>query len=298
MDFSIRINKFLASAGLGSRRGCEALVRQGRVTLNGAVVRNLATMVVLGSDKVCVKGKPVVVRSKTYLILNKPPGVVCTRSDERGRRTVFDLLPDRYRHLFTVGRLDRDSEGLLLLTNDGDLAQALAHPRHKVPKIYRVTLKTTPTDADLEQLLRGVPIAVSDAGTRRRAVAMRVRRLHERSLEITLGQGFKRQIRQMLFAVGGHEVLRLCRVEFGPLKLSGLAQGQWRELTAQEAREVKRMARAAQITSGIADDRPPHNPLKGPPRNPPACPRQGCAQRSTGRLRLPRNFVMKGVRSP
>ncbi|MGC1480165.1 MAG: pseudouridine synthase, partial [Chthoniobacterales bacterium] len=153
----MRLNRFLASAGLGSRRACEDLIREGRVSVNGQAVESLATFV-SPNDSVRVGRRVVRPKSHTYIILNKPAGYVCTRSDELQRKNVFDLLPDDIGRLFHVGRLDKDSEGLLVLTNDGDLAQELTHPSHQVEKEYDVTLNQDFDRALIPKLLRGVHI--------------------------------------------------------------------------------------------------------------------------------------------
>jgi len=159
----VRLNQFLAAAGLGSRRGCETIIRDGRVALNGQRCTTLATNVQPG-DQVTVDGRPVHAEANVYLLLHKPPGYVTTASDERGRRTVFDLLPSGLPRLFHVGRLDMESEGLLLLTNDGALAQRLTHPRHEIEKEYEVTLDRVFHPNDKARLLKGVFIPVEAGG--------------------------------------------------------------------------------------------------------------------------------------
>src|SRR5438105_3522289 len=153
----MRLNRFLASAGLGSRRGCEELIRDGRVTVNGKVCTNLATQV-SPQDFVKVNGKSARPQKSLYILLNKPPGYICTARDTHERRTIFDLIPASFPRLVHVGRLDKESEGLLLLTNDGELSLLLTHPRFKIDKEYEVTLNRPLQTDDRERLLKGVPI--------------------------------------------------------------------------------------------------------------------------------------------
>ena len=228
----MRINRFLAAAGLGSRRSCEELILAGRVTINGQVCQNLATEVG-EADFVKVGSKRVLPEEHLYILLHKPRGYLCTASDTHDRSTVFDLLPGHWPRLFHVGRLDRDSEGLLILTNDGELGLRLTHPRYKIEKEYEVLLDR-PFDAakDTPRLLRGVNIE----GGRARADA--VRQLSPNLLRIVLRQGLKRQIRLMLYKVG-YEVKRLVRMRIGPLRLTELRVGEWRVLTASEVKALR-----------------------------------------------------------
>lgn len=223
----MRINRFLAASGLGSRRSCEELIRDGHVTINGQLCQNLATEVT-EKDFVKVGSRHILPEKHLYILLHKPRGYLCTASDTHERRTIFELLPGSWPRLFHVGRLDRDSEGLLILTNDGDLALRLTHPRYKMEKEYEVLLDR-PFDAaaDAPRLLRGVTI---EGG---RAKAESVRQLSPTLLRIVLRQGIKRQIRLMLYKVG-YEVERLIRVRIGPLRLTELRAGEWRPLTGAE----------------------------------------------------------------
>lgn len=222
----MRLNRFLAAAGLGSRRSCELLVATGRVAINGHRIDNLATVVGPGDD-VRVDGRPVQPSAPTTLLLNKPRGYVVTRSDERGRRTVYDLLETGHSHLFHVGRLDKESEGLLLMTNDGALAQLLAHPSRGIEKEYEVRLDKPFDPALTPKLLRGFHIE----GGRGRFES--VRPAGPQTLRVVLKQGLKRQIRLMLYRLG-YEVERLRRVRMGPLSDHKLPPGAWRPLTRKE----------------------------------------------------------------
>jgi 23S rRNA pseudouridine2605 synthase len=223
----MRINRFLAASGLGSRRSCEELIRDGHVTINGQVCQNLATEVG-EKDFVKVGSRRILPEKHLYIVMHKPRGYLCTAADTHERRTIFDLLPGNWPRLFHVGRLDRDSEGLLILTNDGDLALRLTHPRYKMEKEYEVLLER-PFDAaaDAPRLLRGVNI---EGG---RARAESVRQLSPMLLRIVLQQGLKRQIRLMLYKIG-YEVERLIRIRIGPLRLTEMRAGEWRALTGAE----------------------------------------------------------------
>jgi len=227
----MRINRFLAASGLGSRRSCEELILGGTVTINGQVCQNLATEVT-DADFVKVGSRRVLPEKHLYVLLHKPRGYLCTASDTHDRHTIFELLPGSWPRLFHVGRLDRDSEGLLILTNDGDLGLHLTHPRFKIEKEYEVLLDRPFDLADKPKLLRGVNI---EGG---RAKADAVRQLSPVLLRIVLRQGLKRQIRLMLYKVG-YEVKRLIRIRIGPLRLTELHAGEWRLLTAAEVKALR-----------------------------------------------------------
>jgi len=223
----MRLQKFLAQAGVASRRGAEALIAAGRVAVNGQPITVPGTNVDPEVDEVRVDGIPVRARAIEWLALHKPPGYVSTRHDPQGRRTLYDLLPAGLRHLFSVGRLDADSEGLILLTNDGDAAQRLLHPRYQVERDYEVEVAGTPDGAALQHLLDGVEL--EDGPAR----ALRVRRLGLQRIELTLREGRKREVRRMLAALG-FPVRRLRRTRYGPVALGNLPPGQWRRLEPHE----------------------------------------------------------------
>ncbi len=234
MSPKIRINRFLASAGIGSRRNCENLIREGRVQVNGETVSELASFIDTDSDLVNVDGKPVEqVAGKMILVINKPFGVLSTVKDERGRRTVIELAREMGygKRLFPVGRLDMDTTGLLLLTNDGDLAYRLTHPRFKIEKRYFVTVRGLIEDRTVEAIETGVDLR--DYVTIPCTVKVIGRSEDSSSLEIRLKEGKKRQIRRM-FAESGHKVLELRRVALGDLEFSDLAPGDIRPLTEEE----------------------------------------------------------------
>ena len=227
----MRLNRFLASAGLGSRRGVEALITGGEVRVNGRVVTDLATQIEPG-DAVKVGSRLLRPEQKITVLLNKPRGVVCTASDERGRKTIFELLPPNWPRMHHVGRLDKESEGLLLVTNDGDLSLALTHPRFKIEKEYEVLLDKPFNPQDRAKLLRGFHIMGGRAKTER------VEQHGPQHLQLTLTQGIKRQIRLMLYELG-YEVERLARVRLGPLRIGEMRPGEWRLLTAKEINTLK-----------------------------------------------------------
>ncbi len=222
----IRLNKYLASCGLGSRRSCDVLVQSGEVTINGESCLNPGQRILPG-DFVRVGGKRIEPLEIQSIVFHKPPGFVCTRKDENNRPTIYNLIPPRYHHLAHVGRLDLDSEGLLILSNDGELTQALTHPSHRVHKVYQVTTENAFENSILSQLEKGVFTEVGKA----RAVS--VKRISPRRLEMVLDTGLKRQIRYMLQAVG-HRVKRLVRLRVGDLTLGTLKPGKWRFLEKTE----------------------------------------------------------------
>ena len=222
----MRLNRFLASAGLGSRRSVEEIIQSGRVRINGRVVEDLATQVG-PEDSVKVGSKVIRTQQTIHAVLNKPRGLLSTADDERGRRTIFELLPEKWPRVFHVGRLDRESEGLMLLTNDGDLALRLTHPRFHVEKEYEVGIDKPFDPAHREKLLKGFHI---EGG---RAKAELVAEIKPHLLRMILRQGIKRQIRLMLFELG-YEVVHLRRVRIGPIRLGQLRVGEWRMVTPKE----------------------------------------------------------------
>ena len=229
-----RLQKLLARAGFGSRRACEELIRAGRVTVDGDVAI-LGRRADPASQRIELDGVPVVVRTDlVYYLLNKPVGVVTTSSDPQGRETVVDLVPDDPR-VFSVGRLDADSEGLLLLTNDGELAQRLTHPSHGVQKTYLAEIEGRPSDAAVSTLRDG--IALDDGPTAPASVRVVARRDTSSAVEVGIHEGRNRQVRRMFDAIG-HPVLRLVRTRIGPVNDRKLAPGAWRPLRAAEVRAL------------------------------------------------------------
>ncbi|MFN2508547.1 MAG: pseudouridine synthase [Chthoniobacterales bacterium] len=227
----MRLNRFLAAAGVGSRRHCDELITAGRVTINGSVCTDFSFQPA-ETDHVKVAGKMVRTQRPLHIVLHKPAGFVSTRSDPNARDTIFDLLPPHFPRLFNVGRLDAQSEGLLVLTNDGDLAQRLTHPRYKVEKEYEVILDRA-WDATLApKLLRGV---ILDG---QRARIDRIHLLKPTQLRVILRQGINRQIRRMFYEIG-YEVKRLVRIQIGNLRLGDLPRGHWRALSKGELRSLE-----------------------------------------------------------
>jgi 23S rRNA pseudouridine2605 synthase len=229
----VRLAKFLAHGGVASRRKAEEIIAKGVVTVGGKVVTDPARNVEAGDD-VRVNGAPVAAEAREVWAVNKPEGVVSTAREPGDRPAVVELVETEAR-LYPVGRLDADSTGLLLLTNDGELANRLTHPRYEVPKTYRARLKAPIGDRDLERLRGGV--GLEDGPT----APAKVRRLDEREIEITLREGRNRQVRRMLEAVG-NEVVALRRVSFGPLRLSGLKVGDARHLSDEEIAQLREAA--------------------------------------------------------
>ncbi len=230
----MRLAKFLARAGVASRRAAEQVIAEGRVSVDGEPVTDLARDVGEGAD-VRVDGRAVSAEPTETWALNKPSGVVSTAREPGRRRAVTDLV-DSPARLYPVGRLDADSTGLILLTNDGELANRLTHPRYEVQKTYRVELRRPPADRDLEQLRQGVEL--DDGPT----APARARRTAEREIEISIHEGRNRQVRRMAEAVG-NEVVRLERVRLGPLELGELRRGEARRLTDDEVRRLWEDAR-------------------------------------------------------
>jgi 23S rRNA pseudouridine2605 synthase len=234
-----RLNKLLAHAGLGSRRHCEDLITAGRVSVDGETVRDLGTKVDPAVQRVAVDGQPLRLERHVYWLVNKPRGYLCTNYDPARRPRVIDLVPHVSQRVYTVGRLDEESEGLVLLTNDGDLAHRLLHPRFGVEKTYLVQVAGRPTREDVQQLLKGVWL--SDGHVRARHVK-RVRQQGASTwLEIVLTEGKNREIRRMLARLG-HKVLQLRRVGFGPIPLGRLRSGKSRPLMGRELAALREAA--------------------------------------------------------
>jgi len=234
-----RLQKVLAAAGLGSRRQCEELILTGRVEVDRQTVVELGTRVDPSGQEIRVDGEPLPRTRLVHYAVHKPPGVVSTSRDPAGRPRVIDLVPGGHGRLFAVGRLDLNSEGLILVTNDGELANRLTHPRYGVAKTYRVQVAGHPEPKILRQLCRGVRLAEGLA----RAESARVKSHHKAStyLEIVLREGRNREVRRML-AKTGHKVLRLVRIAVGPVRLGKLPPGAARPLTGAELKALRRAA--------------------------------------------------------
>jgi 23S rRNA pseudouridine2605 synthase len=234
-----RLQKVLAAAGLGSRRECEELITSGRVEVDRQVVTELGSRVDASQQDIRVDGSPLRKTKLVYYAVNKPPGVVSTNRDPAGRPRVIDLVPAQDARLFAVGRLDLNSEGLILATNDGELANRLTHPRYEVPKTYRVLVAGRPSPEILTKLRRGVHLAEGLA----RAESVEIKSHHKEStiLEIVLREGRNREVRRLLARVG-HKVLRLVRTAVGPVRLGNLAPGNARRLTREEVEALRHAA--------------------------------------------------------
>jgi pseudouridine synthase len=241
MSPRMRINRFLASAGIGSRRRCEDLISEGRVQINGETISGFAIFIDTDSDKVTVDGMAVgKAGDSVILVVNKPPGVLSTVSDDRGRKTVIGLAKEMGygERLFPVGRLDMNTTGLLLLTNDGDLAYRLTHPRYKIDKKYVVTVEGLITDREIESIRSGIDLG--DYMTMPCGVRLIGRSGNSSMVEIVLKEGKKRQIRRM-FSNTGHKVLKLRRVALGNLEFSDLEEGEIRPLTEKEEARLREL---------------------------------------------------------
>lgn len=227
----MRLNKFLASAGVASRRKCDQLLQQGLISVNGQVVSELGTVINEKKDKVFYEGRQVLLPSSfVYIKLNKPKGYACTAKDEKGRKTIYDLLP-REERLFSIGRLDYDTEGLIILTNDGDFANKVAHPRYSVDKEYHVTIEGQIKESELAVLRKGVVIEGQ------RMPSAKVEFLSNdgknTKLSVVIDEGMNRQIRRMFEAIG-KSIKLLKRVRIGNVRLGGVKRGDFRDLTTEE----------------------------------------------------------------
>jgi len=253
-----RIQKILSQAGVASRRASEQLMLEGRVTVNGATIRELGTKADPSHDDIRVDGRRIkVVENHRYLLLNKPRGYMTTRSDPERRPTVIDLLRGVKEYVYPVGRLDFESEGLLLLTNDGDLAAALTHPSHGVARVYEVRVLGVPDDRDIGRISRGIVIE----GRRTAPAEVRLlphgRDAREATLSIMIREGRNRQVRKMCEAIG-HPVTHLRRTAIGPIRDTTLKLGSWRDLSEDE---VKRLRNASESTRPV-----PRRPRQSPRR--------------------------------
>jgi pseudouridine synthase len=237
-----RLQKILSQAGIASRRASEQLMTDGRVTVNGKTVLELGTKADASRDDIRVDGRRIKIPDRhLYLLVNKPRGYVTTRSDPQKRPTVIDLLAGVTDYVYPVGRLDFDSEGLLILTNDGDLAAKLTHPRHGVPRVYEASVLGVPDEHDVRRLAKGVTIDGQRTGP------AEVTAIGPSRLRITVREGRNRQVRKMCDAIG-HPVTELRRIAIGPLRDTKLKLGAWRVLTTHE---VERLRAAA----GVSVDR-------------------------------------------
>ena len=230
----MRLNKYLASSGVASRRASDLLIEEGKVTVNGKVAKLGAE--VADGDEIAVEGKIVSLKQNEYFILNKPNGYICSVSDDKGRKTVLDLMPSGVGRIYPVGRLDYDSEGLLILTTDGELAQKLMHPSNEIPKTYLVKVEGTLKESDLNPIRSGIEV---DGYVTKKCKANIVEtNKNYTKVHITVTEGKNREIRKM-FAAIGKEVELLKRIKIGELTLRGLDRGAYRKLTKEEVLYLK-----------------------------------------------------------
>src|SRR5436190_17743226 len=229
-----RLNKYLAHAGVGSRRHCDELILAGRVSVDGHTVRELGTRVVPG-QRVAVDGEPVRGERPVYWLVHKPRGYLCTNHDPARRPLAIDLVPHVDQRVYTVGRLDLESEGLLLLTNDGELANRLMHPKYGVEKEYLAEVEGRPTPRDASRLRMGVNLSDGPAKAMRASVVAGAR--GKGAIKVLMGEGRKREVRRMLAEIG-LPVVRLVRLRVGPIRLREMPAGTVRELTPEEVREL------------------------------------------------------------
>ena len=226
------LERVLSKAGLGSRKEARSWIGAGRVSVNDRVVRDPDAWVDLELDRVAFDGKPLQSEQRTYLVMHKPVGYITTHRDPHGRPTIYDLLPDRERYLFSVGRLDLDTSGLLILTNDSQLAERLMNPEYHVPKTYLVNINASLSEENLDLMRRGMEL--SDGPTR----PARVTRVSESAFEITITEGRNRQVRRMVEALDA-SVITLERIAIGSIRIGALPLGGTRELTADEVKELQ-----------------------------------------------------------
>lgn len=246
-DNEQRLQQFLAAAGLGSRRGCEDLIRAGRISIDGETVTEMGVRVDPTKQSVEYDGERLKPQPKRYYMLNKPKGYLCTNSDPKGRPRVIDLFQTETMRLFTVGRLDEESEGLLIVTNDGDFSEKLAHPRYGFQRVYCVHVRGNPTQQTLQRLIRGLYF---EEGKFRFHKVERLRKHGPNTvLQVTMTEGKNREIRRLLAKVG-HPVTMLQRVAFGPLELGNLKQGEYRNLEPNEIKLLQRSGSSAAKPSG------------------------------------------------
>ena len=230
----VRLNKFIASCGITSRRGADDLIKEGRVKVNGKVVTEPG-LSVTKKDKVEVDKQLVAEEKKIYIVFNKPPGYITTREDEKGRKTIYENLPENLRTLRTAGRLDKDSTGLLILTNDGELIQKLTHPKVKVPKIYRVVAEGKVTINDLKEFEKGIEIEKGKIAYAEGAILDY--EYGKTTMDLVLYQGYNRQIRLMLEMVG-HPVVMLKRIQHACINLGALKKGKFRFMNNKEVENL------------------------------------------------------------
>lgn len=271
----VRLQRILATAGFGSRRACEEIITDGRVQVDKNVVTELGTRVNPNTQTIKVDGETLRRPRLSYYMVNKPVGVLSTNADPDGRSRVIDLIKDR-KHLFTVGRLDKASQGLILVTNDGDLAYKLTHPKFQIPKTYHVRVAGVISDARLKKVTDGIYLSDGFA----KVESIRVKRRHKQStdLEMILTEGINREIRRVLARVG-HKVLSLKRVAIGRLKLGSIKPGDYRLLEPQEVKQLLRLVTDGKTQTG-GRRRRPSSPGSGSSKRGQSARKQPAAKRS------------------
>ena len=235
MEKKIRINKFIAQCGTTSRRGADELILAKKVKLNGKIVTEPGVLVD-EKDEITVNGEKIEPQKNLYMIFYKPPGYITTKSDEKGRKTIYEFLPEDLKHLKPAGRLDKDSSGLLFLTNDGELIQQMTHPKIKIEKVYRVVVKGKIKPHDIEKLAAGIEIE-KDKIAYAETFVLDVSR-EKSELEVTLYQGYNRQIRRMMEIIG-HDVISLKRIRHATLTIQGLGRGDYKFLKPKQLQELR-----------------------------------------------------------
>ena len=286
----VRLQKLIATAGVASRRAAETLMREGRVTVNGTVVATLGARANPETDDIRVDGRRVSLGgTRRYLLLNKPRGVVTTRDDPQRRRTVMDLLSGVRESVYPVGRLDYDSDGLLLLTNDGDLAARLTHPRHGLERVYEAWVRGVPDATALKRLARGVMLDGRRTAPATVSLVRAGRGLHGNRavVRIIITEGRKRQVRHMCEAIG-HPVMRLRRVRIGPIQDKALRPGQLRDLTPGEVTALRH---------AVASEAPPADRSAPNARSPSASAKATAGSRRRSRTRPANGGGKPNVRS-
>ncbi len=290
----MRLQKFLSDAGVASRRRAEEIILEGRVSINGATVESLPAFVDPQRDRVMVDGGTVRAQRLLYFLVHKPAGVVCTNSDPDGRPRAVDLLPPLRERLFPVGRLDAESSGLLLLTNDGELAQRLAHPRYSVPKLYRVEVRGRVGDALPAAMRKGVYLSEGRAQASEVEIAHASE--HGSVLLVTLRESRNREIRRMLARLG-FPVRKLKRLMIGPLSVKGLPLGASRELSGRELQQLRDALEAGSAAEQTYENRPRPRRKRSPAAPPAAAGRAG--KRGTGAAPArPRDVEAPRARKP
>lgn len=240
-----RLQKVLAEAGVASRRKSEEMIRAGRVEVNGQTVRDMGVKVDPKQDAIKVDGRPIRQEKKVYVLFNKPKGVITSASDPEGRKTVASFFTNIRERIYPVGRLDYDTEGLLLLTNDGEFAHLLTHPRHHVPRTYLATVKGVPHGTKLDKLRSGVELEDGLTSPAEAEYYDIDPDKNETIVQVTIYEGRNRQVRRMFEAIG-HPVQKLKRIKFGPILLAGVPRGKYRHLTAEEIKELRAEALEAE----------------------------------------------------